>query len=93
ALPDVPTFAEAGVKDFDASVWWGFVVPAATPKDVVARLSSEILKSLEQPAVKGKLEKLGAVVDPQGPEAFGKFLRDETEKWAGVIHKAGIKPE
>jgi tripartite-type tricarboxylate transporter receptor subunit TctC len=93
ALPDVPTFAQAGVKDFDASVWWGFLVPAATPKDVVARLSTEILKSLEQPAVKGKLEKLGAVVDPQGAEAFGKFLRGETRKWADVIHKAGIKPE
>jgi len=93
SLPDVPTFTEAGVKDFNASVWWGFVVPAATPKEAVARLEREILKSLGNPEVKGKLEKLGAVVDPQDATAFGAFLRSETQTWAEVIHQAGIKAE
>ncbi len=92
-LPDTPTFTEAGVKGFEASVWWGFVVPAATPKDVVARLEREILKALEQPAVRAKLEALGAVVDPQDSQAFAAFLRSETRTWADVIRKAGIKPE
>jgi len=93
ALPDVPTFNEAGVKGFEASVWWGFVVPAATPKEVVARLSREVLKALEQPAVKDKLVNLGAVVDPQDSQAFGAYLRSETHTWAEVIHKANIKAE
>ena len=93
SLPDVPTFTEAGLADFQASVWWGFVVPAATPKDVVAKLSAEILKALDDPQVKGKLENLGAVVDPQDSQAFGAFLRSETQTWAGVIRKAGIKAE
>jgi len=93
ALPDVPTFDEAGVKGFEASVWWGFVVPAATPKDVVTRLSRETLTALDQPAVRSKLEALGAVVDPQDAAQFGRFLRSETEKWATVIRKAGITAE
>jgi tripartite-type tricarboxylate transporter receptor subunit TctC len=93
ALPDVPTFAEVGMKDFQASVWWGFLVPAGTPKDVVARLDREIHKALEDAEVKNKLEKLGAVVDPQDARQFGEFLRSETETWADVIHKAGIKAE
>ena len=93
SLPDVPTFAEAGVADYRASVWWGFLVPAATPADVVDRLDREILKALENGEVKSKLERLGAVVDPQDAQAFGAFLRSETQTWAGVIRKAGIKPE
>ena len=93
SLPDVPTFTEAGLKDFNASVWWGFVVPAATPQDVVAKLSSAVLKALDDPKVKSKLENLGAVVDPQDSAAFGAFLRSETATWADVIRKAGIKAE
>jgi tripartite-type tricarboxylate transporter receptor subunit TctC len=93
SLPDVPTFAQAGLQDYRASVWWGFLVPAATPKDVVARLEREVLEALEDAEVKGKLEKLGAVVDPQDAQAFGAFLRSETATWAEVIHKAGIKAE
>ncbi len=93
SLPQVPTFTEAGLKDFNASVWWGFVVPAATPKDVVAKLSSAILKALDDPQVKGKLESLGAVVDPQDSAAFGAFLRSETATWADVIRKARIRAE
>ncbi len=89
-LPDVPTFAEAGLPGYDASVWWGLVAPAKTPKDVIAKLSSEALKALEGEGVKEKLSNLGAVVDPAGPEQFGKFLKEEIDKWAQVIKAAGI---
>jgi tripartite-type tricarboxylate transporter receptor subunit TctC len=89
-LPDVPTFAEAGVPGYDASVWWGLVAPAKTPKDIVAKLSSEALKALEDEGVKEKLSNLGAVVDPAGPEQFGKFLKEEIDKWASVIKASGI---
>jgi len=89
-LPDVPTFAEAGVTGYDASVWWGVVAPAKTPKDIVAKLSGEVQKALEDEGVKEKLSNLGAVIDPAGPEQFGRFLRDEIEKWAQVIKASGI---
>jgi tripartite-type tricarboxylate transporter receptor subunit TctC len=90
-LPDVPTFKEAGVPGFEASVWWGYVVPAKTPKDAVAKLQSEILKALENPAVHEKLESLGAVVEPQDAATFGKFLKSEIDKWARVIKAAKIE--
>ena len=89
-LPDVPTFKEAGVPGFEASVWWGFVAPANTPKEVVAKLQSEILKALENQAVHDKLVSLGAVVEPQDSAAFGKFLKSEIDKWARVIKAAHI---
>ncbi|MCX7141781.1 MAG: tripartite tricarboxylate transporter substrate binding protein [Proteobacteria bacterium] len=89
-LPDVPTFIEAGVPGYDASVWWGLVAPAKTPKDIVAKLSSEMLKALEDEGVKTKLSNLGAVIDPAGPEQFGKFLKAEIDKWAHVIKTANI---
>jgi tripartite-type tricarboxylate transporter receptor subunit TctC len=89
-LPDVQTFTEAGVPDYDASVWWGLVAPANTPKDVVAKLSSETLKALEDEGVKSKLSNLGAVIDPAGPEQFGRFLKSEIDKWANVIKTSNI---
>jgi len=92
-LPDVPTFKEAGLSGFDASVWWGFVVPAKTPKEVVTKLSAEILKSLQDPGVREKLQALGAIVEPAGPEGFGKFLKSEIDKWATVIRAAKISAE
>ena len=92
-LPDVPTFTEAGVSGYDASVWWGLVAPAKTPKEVIAKLSGEALKALEDEGVKEKLSSLGAVVDPAGPEQFGKFLQDEIEKWAQVIKTSAIQPD
>ena len=89
-LPDVPTFSEAGVPGYTASVWWGFVAPVKTPKPIVEKLGAEVLKALENDAVKEKLAHLGAIVDPAGPEAFGKFLKQEIDKWAGVINATGI---
>jgi tripartite-type tricarboxylate transporter receptor subunit TctC len=92
-LPDVPTFKEAGIPGFEASVWWGFVAPAKTPKDVVARLESEVLKALENEAVRDKLVSLGAVVEPMNSAQFGQFLKSEVDKWARVIKSARITEE
>jgi tripartite-type tricarboxylate transporter receptor subunit TctC len=92
-LPDVPTFKEAGVPGFEATVWWGFVVPAKTPKEVVARLETEILKALENDAVRDKLVSLGAVVEPMNSAQFGQFLKSEVDKWARVIKSAKITEE
>ncbi len=92
-LAGVPTFAEAGLPGYEASVWWGFVAPAGTPRDIVRRLSDETLSALQDPGVRAKLEALGAVVAPQDSAAFGKFLAQEIGTWAGVIRKAGIRVE
>jgi tripartite-type tricarboxylate transporter receptor subunit TctC len=92
-LPDVPTFKEAGIPGFEATVWWGFVVPAKTPKEVVAKLQDEILKALQNDAVRDKLVAQGAVVEPQDGARFGAFLKREIDKWATVIKTARITEE
>lgn len=92
-LPDVPTFAEAGVPGYDPYVWWGLFAPAKTPREAVARIGAETLKALEDPGVREKLAALGAVVDPLGPEAFAKFFTDEIEKWGKVVRTSGIQPD
>jgi len=92
-LPDVPNAGEAGVAGYEANTWWGFLVPARTPPAVIARLNAEINRTLADPEVKKKLEDMGVVIQPGTPDQFGAFLRAETDKWAGVIRKANIKPE
>ena len=92
-MPDVPTFKEAGIPSFEATVWWGFVVPAKTPGEIVTRLQNEILKALENDAVRDKLVSLGAVVEPMDAARFGGFLKSEIDKWATVIKSAKITEE
>jgi len=89
-LPDVPTMSEAGVPHFEASVWWGFVAPAKTPHDVIARLNAELNKAIADPAVRDKLTELGVIFAPGTPEQFGAFLASETDKWAKVIKASKI---
>jgi tripartite-type tricarboxylate transporter receptor subunit TctC len=89
-LPEVPTFAEAGVPGYEASVWWGLFAPTKTPKEAVARLSAELLEALEDAGVREKLSALGAVVDPLGADSFDAFFRAEIEKWAQVVKKSAI---
>lgn len=85
ALPDVPTFIEAGYPEFDASLWQGILVPAGTPKEVVARLNAAINRILAQPDVREKLLAMGA--DPVGgtPEEFGRFIQGEITRWGKLI--------
>jgi tripartite-type tricarboxylate transporter receptor subunit TctC len=92
-MPEVPTFTEAGLPGFEASVWWGMVAPAATPKEVLTRLSAEMLKALADPGVREKLNNVGATVEPQDAAEFGRFLKVEIDKWSGVIKGAGIKAD
>ncbi len=89
-MPEVPTFTEAGLPGFEASVWWGMVAPAATPREVLAKLSAEMLKALADPGVREKLNNVGATVEPQDAAEFGRFLKVEIDKWSGVIKAAKI---
>ena len=92
-LPDVPTIAESGVNGADVLIWYGVVVPAATPKDVVARLNREIVKLMSLPDVREKFAQQS--VDPATgtPEEFARLIRDEVARWSKVIRSAGIKVE
>lgn len=93
SLPAVPTFAESGMAEFDASVWWGLVAPAGTPRDIVSRLNNDTNKALATPQVRERLAGLGAEIVGGTPERFGEFLRSEVAKWANVIRKSGIKAD
>ena len=92
ALPDVPTLAEQGLKDFDASVFFGIVVPAKTPKDVIARLNGGFKQVLEQPEIKERLAKQG--LEPPAsytPEQLAGYMRSEAKKWQEIIKISGAK--
>ena len=93
ALPQVPTFTEAGVSGFEATVWWGFMAPAKTPAPIVRRLSTEILKALEDKGVQQRLVTIGAIVEPQPAAEFGRFLAAETKRWGEIIRAANITNE
>jgi len=92
-LPDVPTFQEAGVKDFESFQWHGFFVPAKTPATVVARLHGEIVKSLATPEMKERVATEGASIVGGSPAELAAFFRSEAQKWADVVKRAGIKLE
>ncbi len=92
-LPDVPTFAEAGLAEFDAPAWYGLLAPAATPAPIVQYLNAEIEQILKEPATQQRLAQLGAVPVGGSAEAFGKFIQSESERWGAVIRKANVTPD
>ena len=91
-LPQLPTLQESGVKDYEVNTWFGFVAPAGTPADVIARLHGAIGKAVSQPAIREKLAAQGFDLVPlQPPAALTKLLRDDMEKWPAVIKASGAK--
>ena len=92
-LPDVPTVAEAGVPGYEYSNWYGFVVPAKTPKSVVQYLNKEIGLVLRTPEVRDRLMTAGMNPAPSTPEELDAFLPRDQEKWARVVKAANIKFE
>ena len=92
--PDLPTVADAlKLPGFEASTWYGVIAPARTPPDIVRRLGSEIIKAVEEPAVRARLTTQGIEVAGSTPEQFKTYIASETEKWAKVIKAAGVEPE
>jgi tripartite-type tricarboxylate transporter receptor subunit TctC len=92
-LPDVPTMAEAGYPDIEGQSWFGVAVPAGTPKEIVALLNREIVRSMALPDVKERLATLGFEAIASTPEEFGARIRADLEKWGNVIRAAKIKAE
>ncbi|MGZ5171332.1 MAG: Bug family tripartite tricarboxylate transporter substrate binding protein [Burkholderiales bacterium] len=91
AAPDIPTVAEAGVPGYNSSAWFGLVAPAATPKDVVTKLSVETARILQLPDVKSRLSELGAEPIGSTPEQFSAHIKAEIAKWAKVIKEANVE--
>jgi tripartite-type tricarboxylate transporter receptor subunit TctC len=91
ALPDVPTVAEQGLPGFEVIAWFGVFAPAQTPQPVADRLSAEILKVMEKPAVQEKMRGLGADPVAVPPRKFDAFIRKEIERWGALVRDLGVK--
>jgi len=92
SLPNVPTIAEV-LPGFASSAWFGVVAPRGTPQKVAERISADIVEALKQPDVIKKMDSLSAEVVGSDPQATGKFMREEVERWNKVIKAAGVKLE
>jgi tripartite-type tricarboxylate transporter receptor subunit TctC len=93
ALPDVPTIAEAALPGFEVTTWFGVLVPARTPKEIVAKLHDEIIKILDMPDVKKRLLEAGAEPVGNTPEEMAAQIKNETESFALIVKQAKITPE
>jgi tripartite-type tricarboxylate transporter receptor subunit TctC len=89
-LPNVPTFAEGGMRGFDAPAWYGLMAPAKTPAVVVSQLNGHIQEILKEPATQQRLSQLGVMPTPGTATAFGDFVKTESERWSKVVRQANV---
>ena len=91
-LPEVPTMIEAGVAGYESTTWFGILAPAATSRDIVAQVSSDVAAVVQAADVRERFAAAGAEPIASTPEAFAQTIQTETAKWARVVKAAGIKP-
>jgi len=89
--PDVPTFAEAGLPGYEAIGWFGVVMPAGTPPEIVGRMNAELAVALRRQEMRERVIAAGAEPSPGTPEEFGALIRSEIDKWAEVVRASGAK--
>jgi tripartite-type tricarboxylate transporter receptor subunit TctC len=92
-LPDVPTIAESGFKDFESSTWFGLLTRAGTPEPILSRVNSEVGRALQIAEVRQKIANEGAEVLGGRPEQFADLMKREIEKWGHVVRASGVKVE
>lgn len=92
-VPNVPTLAESGLPDYEATGWTGIVAPAGTPPDVIAKLNASIVQAIKSPDIQQAFAKQAAEPVGSTPEEFAAFIRSETDKWGKTIRAAGISAE
>lgn len=93
AIPDVPTIAESGVPDYDATLWYGILAPAKTPEALVKRMNAELATTLKNADVVEKLSTQAVEPHHTAPEKFAALIRSEVAKWSKVITAAGVKTD
>ena len=93
SLPDVPTVAEQGFRDFDVTTWYGVFAPAGTPKDIVNTLNAEVNKLLATPEMKDAIHAQGAEPQAMPPDQFGALLKADHQKWRGIVQGSGVTLE
>jgi tripartite-type tricarboxylate transporter receptor subunit TctC len=93
ALPDVPTLQEAGLKGFDIGTWFGVLAPVATPKDIVARLNTEMVKIVHSPEFRKRMDEIGAEPIGNSADQMARQIRDETDKFAKLVKDAKVTIE
>lgn len=93
SLPDVPTVAELGYKDFDVSTWYGLFMPANTPKDIVSAMSNEVNKLLATPEMKAAIVGQGAETQIMTADQFSNLLKTDYQKWKGIVQASGATIE
>jgi tripartite-type tricarboxylate transporter receptor subunit TctC len=91
ALPDLPTIAESGVKGYESGVWFGLMVPAATPKDVIAKLNSAAVEAAKSPEFVKRMTDLGYNIIPGSPDDMARMLKEELARWAPIVKASGAK--
>jgi tripartite-type tricarboxylate transporter receptor subunit TctC len=90
ALPEVPTLAEAGLKGFDIGTWFGVLAPAATPRDIVARLNTEMVKVIQSPEFRKRMDEIGAEPIGNSAEQMAQTIKGETERFARLVKQAKV---
>jgi tripartite-type tricarboxylate transporter receptor subunit TctC len=91
AMPNVPTFAEAGLAGFEANSWWAILAPAGTPKEIIARLNAEVVKTLHNADIRERFLSLGAEPAPSTPEECAAHIKAEVGKWAAIVKASGAR--
>jgi tripartite-type tricarboxylate transporter receptor subunit TctC len=92
AAPEVPTFAESGLPGFEAASWQGLMVPAGTPRAIVARLHREVVRILQMPEIRDPIVENGSEIGGNTPEEFAAFIRADRERWKKALADARIEP-
>jgi tripartite-type tricarboxylate transporter receptor subunit TctC len=90
ALPDVPTLDEAGLKGFNIGTWFGVLAPVATPKDIVARLNAEMVKVIQSPEFRKRMDEIGAEPIGNSADQMAQQIKGETEKFAKLVKDAKV---
>ena len=86
----MPTLAESGLKDFDIGTWFGVLAPAATPKDVVAKLNTEMVKIIKSPEFRQRMQEIGAEPIGNTPEQMARQIKDDTDRYARLVRDAKV---
>jgi tripartite-type tricarboxylate transporter receptor subunit TctC len=90
-LPQTPTVAESGLKNFEAATWFGLLGPAKLPPEIVNQISAEVAKALASPELRKKMDDQGVDVTPSSPAQFATLIQNDIAKWGKVVKESGAK--